>query len=179
MPGLAGGKPDAAAYAHALRQLTTRLRDSIAELPRDDFNVLWTLGRVLECAAQAATEAEIDALRRDIEQALRVEPAHAFAGVLLTVLRSRPLAAARMQTLLQPLTRHPACSVRAGVLRLMESSGVGELSEPVESLTQRAQAGLTDACWRLQLAARDVLRRLNVPFDEQRLPLFLRLGPAQ
>ena len=180
MPGLAGGKPDAAAYAHALRQLTTRLRDSSAELPRDDFNVLWTLGRVLECAAQAATDAEIDAMHNDIEYALRAEPAHAFAGVLLTVLRSRPLAAARMQALLQPLTRHPACSVRAGVLRLMESSRAGgEVSESLEQLTQQAQAGLVDACWRLQLAARDVLRRLNVPFDERRLPLFLRLEQAR
>lgn len=176
MPGLSGGKLDAAAYAQVRRQLTTRLRASIAEMPRDDFNALWTFGRVLECAAREATAGEIVAMWGEIEHALNTDRAHPhpFAGPLIAVLRVRPPPASRMQPLLQQLAQHPACSVRAGALRLLERSAGESDTGAREQVARDAQAALGNPCWRLQIAARDALRRLKVPFNAQVLPVFLR-----
>ncbi len=175
MPGLTGGTLDAAAYATAWQRLTTQLRAGITALPGDDFNALWTVGRVMECAAHAATAPEIEMMWADIEHVLNANRASPFAGVLGAVLRLRPLPAVRGLPLLEILSAHPACSVRAGALRLREqmTSGADD-GETRNQLVREAQSALGNACWRLQIAARDVLKRLDVPFDSRALPLFLR-----
>lgn len=180
LSGFAGGKFDTTAYAQALRELTTRLRASMADLPRDDFDVLWTLGRVLECAARLATTSDIETLWRDVEQVLAAEPAHPFAGSLLQMLRVRMPPGPRMQLALQGLLQHPACSVRAGALRLLAYSATkneGNVQARDQALMQvrsAARAALESPCWRLQLAARDVLWLLKTSFDPEKLPAFLR-----
>ncbi len=180
-PGLAGGTLDAAAYTQVLRRLTTQLRASIAELPGDDFNTFWPMGRVLECAAHAATAQEIELMWVDIEHVLNTDQASPFAGALSAVLRLRPPPVSRRWALLKILASHPDCSVRAGALRLRESaaggnSGNAEDGETRDQLTREARAALENPCWRIQIAARDVLKKLNIAFDPNALPVFLREG---
>ena len=179
-PGLAGGTLDASAYTHALRRLTTQLRASIAELPGDDFNTLWSVGRVTECAALAATAQEIEMMWADIEHVLDSDKASPYAGAMGAVLRVRPPPVSRSLPLLQNLAAHPACSVRAGALRQRESvtsatAGDGEMRDQMrDQIARDAQAALGNACWRMQMAARDVLKKLSVPVDPRALPPFLR-----
>lgn len=172
MPGLAGGKPDPEAHARALRLLSTQLYASVGPLPRDDFNVLWMLGQLLPCVARQAAADEIENLWGDIERMLGEDTAHPFASPLMLVLRERPPPSAHFQFLLQGFAHHPACSVRAGALRLM-TRAVEEYEARIV-LEQRARSVLADDCWRLQLAARDVLRELGAPFDARLLPVLLR-----
>ncbi len=172
MPGLAGGKPDPAAYVRALQLLRTQLHASLLQLPRDDFNVLWMLGQLLPCTAKQAAANDVEVLWRDIEHMIGEETGHPFAAPLMSVLRERLPPHERLQPLLQRLANHPACSVRAGALRLMVRAA--EEGQARSALELQANVALKDDCWRLQLAARDVLRQIEAPFDARWLPVFLR-----
>jgi hypothetical protein len=171
LPGLAGGKPDPAAHARALRLFNTQFYASMGQLPLDDFNVLWTLGQLLPCVARQAVNG-IEDLWRGVERLLEEDTAHPFALPMMALLRERPPPPARLRPVMQRLMQHPACSVRAGALRLMLSLTEGSESRNV--LEAQARAALKEDCWRLQLAARDVLRATGAPFSAGDLPLFLR-----
>ena len=143
----------------------------MGQLPLDDFNVLWTLGQLLPCVARQAVNG-IEDLWRGVERLLEEDTAHPFALPMMALLRERPPPPARLRPVMQRLMQHPACSVRAGALRLMLSLTEGSESRNV--LEAQARAALKEDCWRLQLAARDVLRATGAPFSAGDLPLFLR-----
>jgi len=171
-PGIGGGKPDAPAYLEVRRHLITRMRTAIGEVQADDFTASWVLGHALSCVARAATGEEIESMWNDIENLLETGAGAAFTGQLISVLRQRPPPAARLRRMVQPIAANPSCGMRAALLRLLVNAGMDDDSRA--QLVQDAQAALGDSCLRLQLAARDVLRQLKVPFDATVLPTYLR-----
>jgi hypothetical protein len=168
-PAFAGGPFDPAIYSSVQRRLTARLEASLGELPRDDFDVTWSLGQALRCALAGATAEDAAAMWSAMEGVLAAEPATPYAGVIAGALGERPAPALQMERIVAALDTHPACGVRAAALRLR-----GDLTAraPAEAA---AQTALRSACWRLQAAALVVLRQLRAAPDPGiTLPSFLR-----
>ena len=166
-PAFAGGAFDAGIYADVRRQLATALETSLAELPRDDFDVHWALGEALRCTLAGATEERAAAMWSAMESAIAKESASPYAGAIAGALRDRPAPAPQMERLLAALDAHPSCGIRSAALRLRHAAPA-------------AQAALRSPCWRLQAAALDVLRQLGViPDPGARLPSFLPRRPPE
>jgi hypothetical protein len=161
-PAFAGGAFDAGIYADVRRQLATALETSLAELPRDDFDVSWALVEALRCMLADATAESAAAMWSAMERVLEKEPASPYAGAISAALRDRPAPAPQMERLLAALDAHPSCGIRSAALRLRHAAPA-------------AQAALRSPCWRLQASALFVLTRLGVtPDPGVNLPTFLR-----
>lgn len=171
-PGLGGGVPDPAAYAAVRKQLTTRLQAGIAELPRESFTVAWALGAALSCTLGAAAADQAAAMWSELERLLDAEPATPFAGAITMALRRRMPDPPQVQRMLEVLDAHPRCSVRAAALFLRLGAAGDDASQT--AVAAIAQAALRSPCWRMQAAARSVLRKLNVtPEGSAAPPSFL------
>jgi hypothetical protein len=173
-PGFAGGAADPAAYASARFTLMRRLRDGVAELPRKDFEVAWTLSQTLRCALIQATPDEAAAMGEGIESVLESDPATPFASGLAFALRDRRPPLPQMERILAALDAHPACDARAAALTLRQLTAA---DEPARTrAVSAARAAQRSACWRLQATALNVLRRLDAAPGNVPLPTFLRGG---
>jgi hypothetical protein len=169
-PAFAGGAFEPGVYTDVQRRLTTRLEESLAELPHGDFDVAWSLSEALRCSAAAASAGDAQAMWDAMERVLAAEPATPFAGAIIIALRERPAPQQQMERILAALDLHRACGVRAAALRLRGSAGSAR-----DTAIITAQAALRSPCWRLQATALAVLRRLGVaPADSAALPTFLR-----
>ncbi|MGH8661098.1 MAG: hypothetical protein ACREUB_04970, partial [Burkholderiales bacterium] len=172
-PAFAGGAFDAAIYTGVERRLLARLESSLAGLPRGDFDVFWSLGEALRCAAARASPNDAQALWDAIKRVLTAEPSTPYAGALAGALRERPAPPPQMERLLAALDAHPGCGVRSAALRLRATAAVAADAR-APALTA-AQAALHSPCWRLQASALSLLRRLGAaPADRAALPSFLR-----
>lgn len=172
-PGFAGERVDPELYADVQRRLTTRLEASLAELPRDDFTVAWSLGEALRCALISATDGEAAAMWDAMERALATERSTLRAGVIAGALGERPAPAPQMERMLAALDARPACGLRVAALRLRHAAASDGPSRA--SVTAAAQAALRSPCWRLQASARAVHKQLGVaPDPGVVLPSFLR-----
>jgi hypothetical protein len=169
-PAFAGGTFEPGLYADVQRRLTARLEESLAELPRGEFEVAWSLSEALRCSAAAASAGDAQAMWDAMERVLAAEPATPFAGAIIIALRERPAPQQQMERILAVLDSHRACGVRAAALRLRGSAGTTrDTALPV------AQAALRSPCWRLQASALAVLRQVgDAPADSAALPTFLR-----
>jgi hypothetical protein len=169
-PAFAGGTFEPGLYADVPRRLTARLEESLAELPRGEFEVAWSLSEALRCSAAAASAGDAQAMWDAMERVLAAEPATPFAGAIIIALRERPAPQQQMERILAVLDSHRACGVRAAALRLRGSAGTTrDTALPV------AQAALRSPCWRLQASALAVLRQVgDAPADSAALPTFLR-----
>jgi len=173
MPAFLGGPADMEIYADVRQRLTKRLRASIAELPRDDFDALYSFGEALRCALLGAAVEDAALMWNEMERALTEEPATPFAGAIAAALRERPAGAPQMQRILPVLDAHPRCSVRAAAL-LLRSAAAGDDAGRASS-ARLAQAALRSTCWRLQAAALTSLERIGVaPEASVGLASFLR-----
>jgi len=171
LPGATQGPDEAAIYAGVLWQLRTRFAASVAELPRDDFEVSYSLAQALLCALTGASAEGAARMWNEFEQVLDKDPDSPFAPALAGALRARPAPAGQMKRLIHALDAHPRCSVRAASLSLLAS-----LME--ESVIPRAQLALGSPCWRLQAVALGVLHRRGVEPDPRALlPSFLYPQP--
>jgi hypothetical protein len=160
-PGFAGGKPGNGAYALALQALSTRARAALAELPADDFDVLWSLGAALRCALEGASAEQALGMWDALEKVLREDPQTRYAGAIAAALRARPAPAAQMRGLVGRLAAHPSCAVRTAALEL-------------DGSVPAAQAALRSSCWQLQARALKVLKERGVaPEDASAVPGFL------
>jgi hypothetical protein len=172
-PGFAGAAFDPALYAYVRRRLLGGLEAGIAELPRGDFDVGWSLAGALRCAVAGAAAGEAQAMWDGMERVLAAEPATPYAGAIAGALRERPAPPQRMARILAALETHPGCGVRAAALRLRDRAAADEAAR-VDTL-RAAQSALSDSCWRLQASALAVLTRLGAaPADRAALPTFLR-----
>jgi hypothetical protein len=172
-PAFAGQPFDPVIYAETRRRLTRRLEASLAELPRDDFDVALSLADALRCVLAGATAEDAAAMWSAMERALAGQPATPFAGPIMAGLGERPAPAPQMARMLATLDAYPACGVRAGALRLRRDTAVDEAARAAAA--RAAQSALGSSCWRLQAAALDVLRQLGVkPEPGASLPSFLR-----
>src|SRR5262245_6574487 len=170
-PAFAGQPFDPAIYAEARRRLTTQLEASLAELPRDDFDVGLSLAEALRCILPAATAKDAVAMWNAMERALAAQTP--FAGAVMAGLGERPAPAPQMAGMLAALDAYPACGVRAAALRLRADTATDEGSRA--SAARAAQSALASSCWRLQAAALEVLTQLSVrPDPGVVLPTFLR-----
>ena len=169
-PAFAGGAFELGVYTDVQRRLTARLEESLAELPRGDFEVAWPLSEALRCSAAAASAGDAQAMWDAMERVLAAEPATPFAGAIIVALRERSAPPQQMERVLAALDAHPYCGVRAAALRLRGSAGSAR-----DTAITAAQAALRSPCWRLQATALAVLRQLGAaPADRTRLPTFLR-----
>ena len=169
-PAFAGGPFDPAIYAEVRRRLTTRLEASLAELPRDDFDVALSLAEVLRCILTNATAEDAATVWNAMERVLAAQPPTPFAGAIMAGLGERPAPAPQMARMLAALDAYPACGVRAAALRLRHDTAADKAAT-----ARAAQSALGSSCWRLQAAALDVLRQLGIkPADSAALPTFLR-----
>lgn len=172
-PAFAGGKFDPLVYADVQRRLTARLGESLAGLPQGDFDVTWSLGEALRCAAAGATAAEVPAMWDAMERVLAAEPGTPFAGAIAGALRERLPPPPQMERILAALDANPDCGVRAAALRLRGAT-VGNEASRVAAVRE-AQSALRAPCWRLQASALTVLKQLGgAPADRGALPSFLR-----
>jgi hypothetical protein len=177
-PGFAGGAVDPEIYAGVQRQLTTRLQASLAELPHDDFNVVWSLTGALRCALAGASHEDAETMWAALGRVLSAEPATPLAGPITAALRERPPPAAQMRRIVRVLEVHPWCGVRTAALSLRQAAMGGDASraERVEA----ARAAADSPCWRLQAAGLRALRQLEVsPDGGTNLPSFLRGAPGE
>jgi len=171
-PAFAGGSFDTVLYSSVQQRLTAQLEASLAELPRGDFDVAWSLGGALRCALAAATPEQASGMWVAMERVLARNPATPYAGMIAGALRERPAPAPQMESLLAALDTHPACGVRSAALRLR---GTAAESDERASALRVARAALQSPCWRLQASALAVLTRLGAPpADIRALPTFLR-----
>ena len=169
-PAFAGGAFEPGVYAEVQRRLTAQLEESLAELPRGDFEVAWSLSEALRCSAAAASADDAQAMWDAMERMLAAGPGTPFAGAITITLRERPAPPQQMERMLAALDSHRACGVRAAALRLRGSAGGTR-----ETALAAAQAALRSPCWRLQASALAVLRQQGVsPADSAALPSFLR-----
>jgi hypothetical protein len=153
---------DAGTYADVRGRLTTGPEASLAELPRDDFDVTWALGEALRCTLAGATAENAAAMWSAMESVLDKDPGSPYAGAIAGALRDRPAPAPQMERILAALDGHPSCGIRSAALRLRHAAPA-------------AQAALRSPCWRLQASALFVLRQLGVaPDPGASLPTFLR-----
>jgi hypothetical protein len=170
-PGFAGGAFEPGLYAEVQRRLTMHLEESLAELPRGDFEVAWSMSEALRCAAAAASAADAQAMWDAMERVLAAEPGTRFAGAITVALRERSAPQEQMERILAALDAHPSCGVRSAALRLRVTTG----GAARETAITAAQAALRSPCWRLQATALAVLKQLGVaPADRSALPDFLR-----
>jgi hypothetical protein len=173
-PAFAGGPFDPAAYSSARKRLTAGLESSLAELPRDDFDVIWSLGEALRCVLSGATADEAAAMWNAMERVLAGAPKTPHAGAIIGALGERPAPAPQTARILAALDAHPACGLRAAALRLRRDVAA---RAPAEAA---ARAALRSSCWRLQAAALDVLRQLGAaPDPGAALPSFFRRDAAR
>jgi hypothetical protein len=176
-PSFAGQPFDPAIYAEARRRLTTRLEASLAELPRDDFDVALSLAEALRCILSNATAEDAATVWSDMERVLAGQPATPFAAAIMAGLGERPASNPQMARMLAGLDAYPACGVRAGALRLRADTAADAGARAAAA--RAAQSALGSSCWRLQAAALDVLRQLGAaPDPGAALPSFLRWNPA-
>jgi hypothetical protein len=169
-PGFAGGTVDPAIYAGVQRQLTTQLQASLAALPADDFNVMWSLTGALRCALVAATTEDAAAMWTTLESVLRIEAATPFAGPIVAALRARAPPAAQMGRIVSMLDKHPRCSVRAAAVRLRHA-----MDAQHATTVEAARTALGASCWQSQAAGLRVLKDLDIfPEAGSRLASFLR-----
>jgi len=174
-PAFAGGSFDPAVYADVQQRLVARLEASLAELPRGDFDVAWSLGEALRCALAGASAGDARAMWNGMERVLAAEPATPFAGAIAGTLRERPAPPPQTERILAALGAHPGCGVRSAALRLRSTAATDETTRA--SALGAAQSALRSPCWRLQASALAVLRQLDVaPTDSAALPSFLRGG---
>jgi hypothetical protein len=157
-PGFAGGSVDPAIYASVQRQLTTQLQASLATLPADDFNAMWSLAGALRCALAAATIEDAEAMWTTLEGVLRTEAATPFAGPIVAALRARAPRAALMDRMVRMLDKHPRCSVRAAAVLLRHATDA-----PRVTAIEAARTALGSSCWQLQAAGLRVLKDLEQP----------------
>jgi hypothetical protein len=157
-PGFTGLMPDAAVYADVQRQLSGHLSASLATLPRDDFEVSYSLGAALRCALIAAPAAVAAAMHSEMERIAQADPESPFAAALLGALRERP--APQMARTLDSFDRHPSCAVRSEALALRLVLATDEHSRT--EVARLAQAAARSPCWRLQAQALAVLKELGV-----------------
>jgi hypothetical protein len=166
-PGFVSGKPEGSAYALLLEALRTRTRTTLAELPADDFDVLWPLGIALRCALEGASAAQAAGMWDAFEGMLRASPDTRYAGPLAGALRARPAPAVQMRRLIDRLAVHPSCAVRTAALALDGSAGA-------------AQAALRSGCWQLQARALRILEQEGAaPRAPGAAPPFLRNAPKR
>jgi hypothetical protein len=166
-PGLAGGKLEGGAYALALESLKTQTLAALAELPAEDFDVLWPLGTALRCALEGASAAQAAGMWDAFEVVLHEGPQSPYAGLIAGALRARPAPVAQMRRLTDRLAAHPSCAVRTAALALDGSAGA-------------AQAALRSSCWQLQARALRILEREGVaPRELDAVPPFLRSAPKR
>jgi len=172
-PSFAGGAFEPGLYADVQRRLTARLEESLAELPRGDFEVAWSLSEALRCAAAAASAGDAQVMLDAMERVLAAKPATPFAGAVVVALRERPAPPQQMERILATLDAHPSCGLRSAALRLRGAAGADKTAR--EPALSAAQAALRSPCWRLQASALAVLRQLGAaPADTTALPTFLR-----
>jgi hypothetical protein len=172
-PAFAGAAFDAALYAHVRQRLLGGLEASLAELPRGDFDVAWSLVEALRCAAAGAEAVEAQAMWDAMKRVLAAEPATPYAGAIIGALRERPAPPQQMENILAALDAHPGCGVRAAALRLRQTMAQDAAARA--SAVTAAHAALRSPCWRLQASALEVLTRLGAPpADRGALPTFLR-----
>jgi hypothetical protein len=144
------------------RRLTTRLRATLAELPRDAPEAAWQFGDALRCALRDATQAQAAAMWREMEEFLAGDPSTPFAVDIALAQRERAAPAEQARRIAAILDRHPRCGVRALALQVFPRR-------------EAAEAALRASCWQLQAAARAELRRLGVPLPrDAALPSFFR-----
>ena len=161
-PGLVAGKVDGATWTFALDELRARPESALAELPADDFDVMWTLSAALHCALLGAEQARAAAMWDAFERLLAAQPDLPYAKQIAGALRERPAPQPQMQRLVARLAAHPSCSVRTQALALEGSAAA-------------AQAALRSTCWLLQARALRILGEKGVaPADLDAVPLFLR-----
>jgi len=164
--------PDAAIYADVQRQLSGRLGASLATLPRDDFEVSYSLGAALRCALIAAPAAVAAAMQSEMERIAQADPESPFAAALLGALHERPAPAPQMTRILDSFDRHPSCAVRSESLALRQALAADEHSRAQAAAL--AQAATRSSCWRLQAQALAVLKELGVALQAgAALPSFL------
>jgi hypothetical protein len=173
--GFAGGSADTAAYASARLTLAQRLRAGVAELPRDDFDVAWSLSQVLRCAFMEANSEEAAAMGGELESILTSDPASPFASGFAFALRDRRSPVPQLDGILSALDASPVCGTRAAALALR---GRTATAEPARARAiSVARAALGSPCWRMQATALDVLRELDAASGGNApLPSFLRAG---
>jgi hypothetical protein len=176
-PAFAGSSLDAGIYADVRGRLTSGLQASLAELPRDDFDVGWALGEALRCTLAGATAQSAGAMWNAMESVLVKEAASPYAGAIAAALRDRPAPPPQMERMLAALDGHPACGMRSAALRLRYDAARDPAARA--SAAMGAQAALRSPCWRLQASALFVLTRLGVtPDPDAVLPTFLRRHAA-
>ena len=161
-PGFVSGRIEDDVYAQVLGALRTRTAATLAEIPAEDFDVLWPLGAALRCALRGASDAQAAAMRDAFERLLLDTPATPYAGPIAAALRARPAPAMQMSRLIEQLAAHPSCAVRTAALALDGSAAA-------------AQAALRSSCWRLQSRALRMLEDKGIsPAAPGALPPFLR-----
>lgn len=156
------GEPGTRAYVE--RRLRTDLQAALAELPGDEFVIVWVIGKLLPCAMRQAAPPDATAMWAAMERVLAADPASRFAGSIAVALRERPAPSAQLHRMIDALLRHPSCAVRSAALTLDGSAPA-------------AQAALRSSCWLLQASALRTLRKLGVsPDPDAQLPSFLHAG---
>lgn len=124
-------------------------------------------GEALLCQVRDASGPELDAIWRELQQLLAVDPATPLAGWIAIGLGRRPPPPAQADEIAALLAKRESCNVRALALRAWPTLAA-------------AQAGLRSGCFRLQAAARAAFVRLGVPLPgDATLPSFLRAIPPQ
>jgi hypothetical protein len=172
-PAFAGGKFDPPVYADVQRRLTARLEESLAGVPQGDFDVLWSFGEALRCAAAGASAANVQAMWDAMERVLAAKPGAPFAGAIAGALRERTPPQPQLERILAALDASPNCGVRATALRLRGAAAADAATRA--SAVGAAQTALRSPCWRLQASALAVLKQLGgAPADRAALPSFLR-----
>jgi len=127
--GFAGGAAEPAIYADVQRRLTTRLEASIAELPTDDFDILYSFGRALHCALAGALR-ERPAPAPQMQRILRVLDEHPRCGVRTGALSLRNAIAAddasraSVATLARSALRSSCWRLQAQALTVLRRMGV-------------------------------------------------------
>jgi hypothetical protein len=171
-PGFAGGTVDPAIHASVRRRLIGDPQASLAELPHEDFVVVWSLTGALRCALADATGGEANVMWAAFEAILKADASSPFAGPIAAALQARPPAPAQMLRILGALDAHPGCGVRAAALFLRHAAA-GQKRAP--AVVEPARAALRSSCWRLQAAGLRVLKDLDIsPEAGSRLASFLR-----
>ncbi|MGH8689006.1 MAG: hypothetical protein ACREVQ_14985 [Burkholderiales bacterium] len=161
-PELLSGRIDAPRYALVLRKLRERPVAALAELPAQDFDVLWPLAAAMRCALEGADDATAVRMWDSFEQRLGGSTPTHYAGVIAGALRARPAPPAQMRRLIDRLAANPSCGIRTAALALDGTAGA-------------AQSALRSDCWELQAKALRMLASLGVaPADASRVPPFLR-----
>jgi hypothetical protein len=150
--------PCSSADALVQERLRTDVVATLAEIPADDFDLLWPLRAALRCALAGASETQAQSMWDGFER-LAASP---YAGIIAGALRARPAPPEQMRRLVGKLSTHSSCGVRSAALSLDGSAGA-------------AQTALRSSCWQLQARALRLLGELGVaPEGLGGVPHFLR-----